>query len=140
MKYVIFVVLGLVLGAGAQAQVYKWVDAQGQVHYSGKPEASGKAKVSELKVAAPPSTAPPDAAPQGLSMVRPGAPRPRVSNFQAPRSQGGAGADGEQPETDQSRCALARRVLNGTARHTNGARTDANDREVAERDVKSFCH
>ena len=35
--------LALVLGPIAQAQVYKWTDANGQVHYDSKPPAEGQA-------------------------------------------------------------------------------------------------
>ena len=37
------VILALAFGAMAQAQVYKWTDANGQVHYDSKPPPEGQA-------------------------------------------------------------------------------------------------
>jgi len=45
-----------------------------------------------------------------------------------------------EPETDASRCRLARDIAGGAARHRNGAPTDGNDRAIANRDIQSFCH
>ena len=42
-------------------------------------------------------------------------------------------------DTDANRCRLARDVLSGAARHSNGKPTDQNDREIAQRDIGSFC-
>ncbi|MFO1422445.1 MAG: DUF4124 domain-containing protein [Candidatus Competibacteraceae bacterium] len=36
-------ILTLALGSMAQAQVYKWTDANGQVHYDSKPPSEGQA-------------------------------------------------------------------------------------------------
>lgn len=47
---------------------------------------------------------------------------------------------GKENGTDASRCALARDVLSGAVRHRNGTPTDANDREVAQNDIRAFCH
>lgn len=48
----ILLLLGLALGMGTQAdQVYKWVDAQGNVHYSDKPHQGAQ----KIKVAPPQS-------------------------------------------------------------------------------------
>lgn len=38
------------LPAGAQAEVYKWTDEQGRVHYSDKPPASGKAEQVKIRI------------------------------------------------------------------------------------------
>jgi len=38
-----YLALALMLGPMAQAQVYKWTDANGQVHYDSKPPAEGQA-------------------------------------------------------------------------------------------------
>lgn len=134
------------LAGPAHAELYKWVDAQGKTHYSDQPNASGKAQVKELRV---------DAAPAAGSLKLNTTPswqkqeeeyRKRQANEAAasrnsvpaarPRREG---YRSDKLETDDNRCRLARDVLSGAARHSNGAATDANDREVATRDVQSFC-
>ncbi len=44
-----------------------------------------------------------------------------------------------QVDTDKAKCELARDVTSGAVRHVNGAVTDANDRQIAERDIQTFC-
>ena len=46
----------------------------------------------------------------------------------------------DQPETNASRCLLARNVISGAVRHSNNAPTDSYDREVANRDIRNNCH
>ncbi|MFZ1641854.1 MAG: DUF4124 domain-containing protein [Candidatus Contendobacter sp.] len=43
MRPVLYLVMALMLGPTAQAQVYKWTDANGQVHYDSKPPDEGQA-------------------------------------------------------------------------------------------------
>lgn len=38
------------MASNGHAQVYKWVDANGQTHYSEKKEDAGKARTEELKL------------------------------------------------------------------------------------------
>jgi hypothetical protein len=131
----------LVLGAACcasagQAQVYKWTDANGKVHYGDRKDAAG-ARQQELKIklppAAPPASAPAAWAPAArASELRwPEPPRPAPP----PRSQSG----GKEHGTDASRCALAQDILNGRLRHTNGASIDQHDRDIATADVRRFC-
>ncbi|MEO6277254.1 DUF4124 domain-containing protein [Roseateles sp.] len=135
-------VVSVVLSAGAsQAQVYKWTDASGRVHYGDKKNTAG-AKSEELKIKLPPAQAPAVAAssssiekmppPQWPEAFRQPA---QAAPPQPPRSVSGGKEDG----SDASRCALARDVLNGTLRHGNGAKIDQYDRDVAGADVKRFC-
>ncbi|MCU6435614.1 DUF4124 domain-containing protein [Undibacterium sp. Jales W-56] len=135
---------GLVLGlsAVARAEVYKWVDANGKTHYSeNKEDAKGKAE--QVKITSRPAPISStsswreqeeqykqrQAQQQSEQASRPSAPARNKSTY-----------DSNQPETDASRCDLARSINNGTVVHTNGAKTDANDRMIAERDVKTYCH
>ena len=43
MRPMLYLILVLTLGPMAQAQVYKWTDANGQVHYDSKPPTDGQA-------------------------------------------------------------------------------------------------
>jgi len=137
------------IAAPAYAELYKWVDAQGKTHYSDKPDGAGKAKVDELRTDAPP-TKTAAAAPAVPDWKKQEAEyRQRQAQQASQRGANGPGTAAPvrpegyrsgKVETDENRCRLARDVLSGAARHTSGARTDANDREVAQRDVGAFCH
>lgn len=52
---VLYCAVPLMFCLTAQAQVYKWVDANGVTQYSEKPPANGKAKELPLREAAPPA-------------------------------------------------------------------------------------
>lgn len=125
--------------------VYKWTDANGQVHYSEKKDGA-VAKAQEVKIAPAPPVPPPAPPPKAsgpdpwetaFRRPQPGqdvaAQRPHMP--ERPRSVSG----GRENGTDASRCNLARDVLNGSLRHGNGAPIDAYDRDVATADVKRFC-
>ena len=132
----------LILPAG-HAQVYKWTDAKGQTHYSTRKEDAGGVKTNEVKL--PPQPAQPPAAKasaeysRGQNNILPppmpdkeaeSPPKPKP-----PRSLSGGREDG----TDASRCALARDVLSGAVRHSNGKPTDKYDIDVAQNDIRAFC-
>ncbi|MFO7603493.1 MAG: DUF4124 domain-containing protein [Gammaproteobacteria bacterium] len=44
----LFAVLGLLLPLGASAEIYKWVDEQGQTHYGEKPPAGQRSKQLQI--------------------------------------------------------------------------------------------
>ena len=59
--------LGLTLllaSAEGRAEIYKWVDANGQTHYSERKDEAGKARAVEMKIAPDPASTPATAAPQ----------------------------------------------------------------------------
>lgn len=133
------------------AEMYKWVDADGNTHYSDKKEDTGKAKVEKLKIKASPNpTSEPASSIPGWQdkesehqkrLVQKQIEQQieqkeslRVAN--KPKKAWG----GDQVETDATRCALARDILSGAARLTNGVATDSNDRELAQNDVRNYCH
>lgn len=132
--------------AASHAEIYKWVDANGKTHYSEKKDDAGKSKVEQVKIKPPPESA--NAAPaqnwqdkeiefrkrqiqKQLAEAR--APKPK------PKEPKPSDAPDLHQETDASRCALAKDILSGKAVHGNGAKTDANDRAIAERDKSTFC-
>jgi hypothetical protein len=136
----------LALPSLAVAEIYKWVDANGRTHFSERPDDAGRAQVVDTK----PVTAARAADPATQSeywqererqfrqrqvdkqAVKPPAP----AETKPPKSLSG----GRAGDTDESRCRLARDILNGSVRHSNGKPTDAYDRDVAASDVRAFCH
>lgn len=125
------------------ADVYKWVDAKGQTHYSQRSDPAVKSKTVQLKVSAPqPSASAPaavisrDAGQEWVSSP-PAAAKPVQAKPASPRVT--TEPRGDTIETNASKCKLARDVLSGAVEHGNGARTDAYDRQVAESDIRLFC-
>lgn len=136
----------LMLPATGHAGIYKWVDANGQTHYSERKEDAGKAKTMDVKVmsqpASPPATKPsPQNGPDGeRQLYLRQAQKQNVKPYEppvaaTPKSLSGGRSD----ETDASRCNLARDVISGAVRHFNGAPTDDYDRQIAENDIRAYC-
>lgn len=134
----------LVCSAG-HAEIYKWVDANGQTHYSENKEEAGKAKVAVVRISSHPASGANPAAPDWKDQEQEYRQRnvqrqleqtPQQTRTARPRPE----RDENQPETDAARCKLARDIMNGSLVHTNGAHTDGNDRMIAERDIRSYCH
>lgn len=131
----------------SQAEIYKWVDANGRTHYSERRDDTGRAKAVELNVT-----------PQTRSAQATGTPteywQDQERQFKQrqitkqdqkpngppvdtrPKSLSGGRSDG----TDSSRCNLARDVISGAVRRSHGVPTDSYDRQVAENDIRNFCH
>ncbi len=131
-----------VAAADGHAQVYKWVDASGRVHYGDRPPEAAGVKVEQVKTPLPapaaagrlPSWQEREAEyKRRKAQAKPWSP-PSFGNASSSKSYYSGDVD-----TDANRCRLARDVLSGAARHSNGKPTDQNDREIAQRDVGSFC-
>ena len=139
----------LFVSPAGYAQIYKWVDENGRTHYSEKKEDAGKASTSAVKVNAPsgPTQSAESSAEHWQEQERlrkqrnieeEYRKRPALSiQFKLPPQQNTAAPTGQN--ADDSRCRLARDVLNGAVRHSNGAKTDDYDRKVAQRDVEKYC-
>lgn len=121
-------------------QVYKWVDAQGRTHYSQNKDDAVNAKTNELTIKLPPQDAPP---PQRQAPAFPQSASKPATN-EASRSKGPEPSAkpgweySNKPETNESRCALARAVADGSAQRAT-RKTDQHDRDIAQNDIKAFC-
>lgn len=131
----------------AHAQIYKWVDGNGQTHYSDRKEEAGASKVVEVKQA-PQSTSPQSAGnsaeywqeQERQFRERQLAKKTSEATPVAKRNPKSLSQGKVDDGSDIARCNLAKDVLSGAVRHRNGAPTDAYDRQVAENDVRAFCH
>jgi hypothetical protein len=133
----------LFVSFAGHAEVFKWLDANGQPHYSEQKEGAGKAKAVELKGMPRQATnsstlsSPDEEKRLKQRQMKKPQTKPRgPSSATRPKSLAGGRDDG----TDASRCALARDILSGAVRHRSGKPTDDYDRQVAENDVRTFCH
>jgi hypothetical protein len=131
------------LPLSAHPDIYKWVDAKGQTHYSDDKGDARGAKTSEVMVPSAPA-APVMPAPSTEYLRTPTPPQASATAKPPPSAQSKdrtppAFSDGRDHGTDASRCALARDVLSGAVVHRNGKPTDTYDKQVAQNDVKAFC-
>jgi hypothetical protein len=133
----------LFVSSTAHAEAFRWADGSGRTHHSEQKEGAGKAKAVELKGMPRQATnsstlsSPEEEKRLKQRQMRKPQTKPRgPSSATRPKSPSGGRDDG----TDASRCALARDILSGAVRHRNGKPTDDYDRQVAENDVRSFCH
>lgn len=136
-------VLGLHLSAAAQ--IYKWTDAQGKVHYTDRAGDTSAGRATEVKVPASYATATPAEQAQHWREQDAGfKERQRAAAtaaWRAPalRTRSGTSSDSYQEETPQAKCGLARDILSGEAVRRNQSRTSQTDRDIASSDVKLFC-
>lgn len=132
------------LAFGSHAEVYKWVDAAGQTHYSQKKSDANGAKAAEVKITRSPqpsrTSVPSTEYLQAQSKFAPRSPTAADTlDQQAFNRSLPSASQGKEHGTDGSRCALARDVLSGAVRHGNGKPTDQYDRDVAQNDIRIFC-
>ncbi len=128
----------------AQAELYKWVDAAGRTHYSDNKADAPQGGARELKVAAAP--APPSGMPDWKRQEEDFKKRQAAAKLKARHDalfdaqyQSRRTNTGVTPESDLTRCQLARDVVSGAVEHPNGALTDSKDIQVARRDIAKFC-
>ena len=140
------VVIGL-LPSICCAQIYKWVDANGQTHFSERKGVAGNAKTVELKVIAQPASAQAASSSPEYWQDREIQFKQRQADQANEKPRGPTVAKkpkslsgGRSDDTDASRCNLARDVISGAVSHPNGKPTDRYDREIAENDIRVYCH
>lgn len=136
--------LALSTALPVQAEIYKWVDASGKTHYTENKDEAGKGKAEQVKIQTQASLASAHSARSWQEQEQESKQRLAKQQMAQPSHTSAPGFRkpswvGNPTETDNSRCALARDVLNGNAVHSRGAKTDANDKEIAARDISSFC-
>jgi hypothetical protein len=142
--------LASLVAAPAQAEIYKWVDANGKTHFTENKDEAGKGKAEQVKISAqaqPQSPSSQTSAPTGRTwqdQEQESKQRLARQQLAQPSRSSASGYSkpawvGNPTETDATRCALARDITNGTAVHPRGVKTDANDKEIAARDISTFC-
>ncbi len=127
----------------SHAKIYKWVDKHGVTHYSQQKPVAQKAE--KLKLRPQPSSV---KTAEEIHQEKEAKRRLQIDQENAalkkapakkkqgpPKSVTGGISDG----SDAGNCALARDVLSGSLRHTNGEAVDAYDIKVAKRDIEKFC-
>jgi hypothetical protein len=147
-KYSFYIVfISIFYSSISYAEIFKWVDSNGRTHYSDTKLSVGKSNVETLKISSPNITIGHTAEPiyslkkENLVHTPSKTKKQIKQNKIAPLFKiAKSGWGGKGPETDKKRCALARDILSGAARHTNGLATDTHDIKVAQRDVGKFCH
>jgi hypothetical protein len=125
----------------AQAEVYKWVDAQGRTHYTNKAEAA-QDQSSTVKIA--PNT-PSQATQRSYWDYVTG----KAQKTYQLKEQSNSPVADEEPAPvkkqydgidDAAKCDYARDVLNGKLKLRNGEATGDYERKTAEDDMRRYCH
>jgi hypothetical protein len=135
------------LSGTCHAEIYKWVDANGQTHFSERAAVAG-AKPIELEAEAPATPPRPSSAQywkeqerqfqerqwskRTLEQLR----RPQLEEH--PKSLSGGTKKFE--DSDTWRCNLAKDIISGAVRHSNGFQTTGYDIKLAKENVRAFCH
>ena len=148
MKYCLLCVLGGVLQFSplpSSAQMYKWTDAQGKIHYTDRAGDASAGRAAEIKVPPPPSVEAQSLRAKGWRDAEAAyQERHRPGSVVAKRGlpvhvSTGRGGQGYQLETPRAKCGLAQDILSGEAVHVNRKPVDKYDRKIAASDVKAFC-
>jgi hypothetical protein len=135
----------LFASSASHAGIYKWVDANGQTHYSEKKKDAEKAKAVELRVKSEPQSAQEGSSPAKFFQEQ----EKHSKQRQKQNEKSSVPAEDERPtslsggrsdDTDISKCNLAKDVISGALRHSNGQPIDKYDLEIAENDVRTYCH
>lgn len=134
-RLLIVVLLALVVALPATAQVYKWVDKDGKVHYTDKPPRDPKAKaVKEMDIESKPTDPDAVAAEQEALQTR----GLSVDQDIAARKDGEAAtaAKKKQAEDRERACANAKADLNVLTRVNRLVGVDANNKETVATDAQ----
>jgi len=144
----IYLPIFLFISPVCYAQIYKWVDANGQTHFSERKSAAGD-KAIELKPVAP-STAPQSSDSsaqywqeqersfrerQIIKRMAEQLPGPRT----AKKPESLSGGTRKWEDTDTWRCNLARDIISGAVKRANRSPTTQDDIKLAEENVRAFC-
>ncbi len=117
------------------AEIYKWIDANGQIHYSDKKVDAGKSKTEVLKVMPSLNIMPKASSPKLISQDKKQKPLQELTEKETVVDV----VKKNERETVDYRCELARRIISGDARLINGLPTGQYEIEVAKRDIRKFC-
>ena len=125
-------------------EIYKWVDSNGRTHY-GERKLYEKAKAVDVK--SPPSAqqntesrSPEYWRDQEIQLQQRMASRNESNKPQPtkpPPSMSGGSAKWQ--DNDEWRCNLAKDIINGSVKRTNGRPTTPDDIKLAEQNVRAFC-
>lgn len=142
----VLMLAAMLLHGASHAQIFKWVDQEGKTHYSSHMHGAGLASVdavvhtpgwAKVQAAADASALQWQARERDFQRRQTGRVDDAVEAARPKRLSTGYGSN--QIDTDKAKCDLARDILSGAVAHRTGAVIDANDRQIAERDVKAFC-
>jgi hypothetical protein len=133
MLRILILCVTLAFAAGASAQMYRWVDKDGRVHYTATPPPAGTASRTLQAPAASPPPASDDAAKDaGAKDARPGPLTPaeqeqefRKRQIEAQKAAEKAAQAAKASETKQANCTRAREALATFESGQRIARTNA---------------
>lgn len=125
-------------------EIYKWVDSNGRTHY-GERKLDEKARTVDVKSSPPAQQNTEAQSPdywrdQEIQLQQRMAARNESNKPQPtkpPPSMSGGSAKWQ--DNDEWRCNLAKDIINGSVKRTNGRPTTPDDIKLAEQNVRAFC-
>ena len=133
----------------SQAQMYRWVDDRGEVHYSNNKNDAGKFPTTQIEAPPPPAqNSTPDPGPdywreqeikfeqRRLKREAEAAKENKASKAPTTPQPLSSGVPGD---TDESKCKYAKDILSGAIKELRGGAVDDYDRNIAEREVQTYC-
>lgn len=133
----------LFISVMSNAEIYKWVDVNGTMQYSTQKPMN--AESTKVKLHSEPTSLKTSAEllqekeqKRRLAIDKEVALK-ETSKETTENKEPKSLSDGREDGSNASRCNLAKDILNGALRHTNGKPIDAYDIRTAENDVRKFC-
>lgn len=126
----------LVLSSSSYAEIYKWIDENGQTHYSDKRVNAGRLATEKIEVEPSQNLIQKVASPSSKLKNKKHDPRGRLADRQDMEIVFSMRAP--KPVTDP--CKLARKIISGEVKLSNGLPTGKHEIEVAKRDISKFCN
>ncbi|MEX0638576.1 MAG: DUF4124 domain-containing protein [Burkholderiales bacterium] len=161
MTRIVILAVMLAFAAAASAQMYRWVDKDGRVHYTATPPPPGvKSRTLRAPSAPPPAAAPDDAAKDAGAKDAPKGPLTpaeqeqefRKRQLEAQKAREKEALAAKDAEAKQENCARAREALRTLESGQRISRTDAqgerqyldddaraSETEAARRAVRDWC-
>jgi hypothetical protein len=114
------------------AEIYKWTDENGKVHFSDNKRAVGKSKAEEVKINTSLNLIPTVHLPDSEDRASSASDKATQKSLTSKNKSNKAPVD--------HRCKLARQIINGEVALVNGLKTSAHEIKVAKRDISKFCN
>lgn len=119
----------------SHAEIYKWVDENGNVHFSDQKDAAKNSKVEQITV---------DTTANVMDRFDSDASNDLIKSIQkkpapAKKKTIVASHKAKSGKAEDHRCTLARNIVEGRVRLTNGLPTGDHEIKVAMRDIRKFC-
>ncbi len=137
-RYLRYLCIMIFFGASCcAADIYKWTDAAGKIHYSDRKANAGKSKAEEVNVKSALNLM--DEVKASENSSDDGQDQTNEQSRKLPAKTKAINGTDNNDSVD-FRCTLARRIINGEVELSNGLPVGEHEIEMAKRDIAKFCN